>query len=397
MYLGNLFQIPADRLNLARLCLIGVGISQAIGFLFIVQSAILFGAGRLDLMTGFGMAISTAAAIIQAVLVVNGYGLLELAATMVASTVASGCVGRYIISKHFPDITVRMRSATRSMALELLKFGSRNSVIAICGTVAFNADTLIIGLLLPVSNVTHYAVASKLTNLVRTVATKPIDVLTPAYAHSHALKDTGRQFRLYTESVATALALALPFVVVLCVFGDRIINAWMGPGHGASYPVLVTLALVLALQLQGHANFAIMTATERNVLLMKVVVVGAPVNVLLSVIFTHTFGLLGPALGSLVTVAILDAVILPLRTCKDFGFSYREYLSYSIIPMLMPTCVTLLLAVIMRHYVIQPGGVLLMLSCASTVLIFWCLWLGFSVGATRRESYLRRVRSMVGK
>jgi O-antigen/teichoic acid export membrane protein len=348
-------------------------------------------------MTGFGMAISTAAAIIQAVLVVNGYGLLELAATMVASTVASGCVGRYIISKHFPDITVRMRSATRSMALELLKFGSRNSVIAICGTVAFNADTLIIGLLLPVSNVTHYAVASKLTNLVRTVATKPIDVLTPAYAHSHALKDTGRQFRLYTESVATALALALPFVVVLCVFGDRIINAWMGPGHGASYPVLVTLALVLALQLQGHANFAIMTATERNVLLMKVVVVGAPVNVLLSVIFTHTFGLLGPALGSLVTVAILDAVILPLRTCKDFGFSYREYLSYSIIPMLMPTCVTLLLAVIMRHYVIQPGGVLLMLSCASTVLIFWCLWLGFSVGATRRESYLRRVRSMVGK
>jgi O-antigen/teichoic acid export membrane protein len=395
MYLGNFFQIPADRLLLARICLVVVGISHAIGFLFIVQSAILFGAGRLDLMSGFGMAISTAAAIIQSILVVNGYGLLELAATMVASTVVSGCVGRYIISKHFPDISVRARSGTRSMALELLKFGSRNSVIAICGTLAFNADALIIGLLLPVSNVTHYAVASKLTNLVRTVAIKPIDVLTPAYAHSHALKDTGRQFRLYTESVATALALALPFVIVLCVFGDRIITAWMGPGHDASYPVLVTLSLVLALQLQGHANFALMTATERNVLLMKVVIIGAPVNVLLSVLFTHKFGLLGPALGSLVTVAVLDALILPMRTCRDFGFSYRQYLSYSIIPMLIPTCVTLLLAVIMRHYIIRPGGIWLMLSCASTVLMFWILWLAVGVGHERRTAYKQRIQAFI--
>jgi O-antigen/teichoic acid export membrane protein len=42
-----------------------------------------------------------------------------------------------------------------------------------------SADTLIIGLLLPVSNVAHYAIASRLTTFIRNLATKPIDVLVP--------------------------------------------------------------------------------------------------------------------------------------------------------------------------------------------------------------------------
>jgi O-antigen/teichoic acid export membrane protein len=310
-------------------------------------------------MSGFGTAIATLGAIAQAVLVINGYGLVELAIALVITTIVNGCVSRYIIREP-SDVSIRLSHATGSMARELLKYGSRNSVIAICGTVAFHADTLIIGLLLPVANVTHYAVANKLIGLVRMVATKPIDVLTPAYAHSHALKDNGRQFRLFTESVTLALALALPFVVAFCVFGDRIITLWMGPGHSASYPVLIALALVLALQLQGHANFTIMTATEQNALLMKVAVVAAPINVLLSLLCTHLFGLLGPALGSLITVAVMDAMILPVLTCRQFGFSYREYLSYSIVPLLMPTSVALLVAAGIRNYTNGVGALWLM-------------------------------------
>jgi hypothetical protein len=63
-----------------------------------------------------------------------------------------------------------------------------------------------------------------------------------------------------------------------------------GPGHELSYPILAVLSLVLVLQLQGHANFAIMTATERNTFLVKAALVGAPANVILSVLFTRIWG-----------------------------------------------------------------------------------------------------------
>jgi O-antigen/teichoic acid export membrane protein len=154
--------------------------------------------------------MTTLGAIAQATLVIKGYGLIELAITLVITTVIGACVYRYVIAKNLLGVSIRLNRATGSMARELLKYGSRNSVISICGAIAFYSDTLIIGLLLPVSNITYYAVANKLVKVVQMVASKPIDALPPSYAHYHVLQDTKRQFRLFTESVSLALALRYP-------------------------------------------------------------------------------------------------------------------------------------------------------------------------------------------
>jgi O-antigen/teichoic acid export membrane protein len=392
-----LFNLPANKIDMARLCLLALGANQAIGFLFAVQSAILFGSGRYDLMTGLGVVVTTASSVAQAVLVISGYGIAALAGTLLTSTLVTGYVSRRIIHKYLPGTSVHLRAARAGMARELVRFGSRNSVIAVCSAVAFYADTLIIGLFLPIANVAHYAVASKLTNLVRTVATKPIDVLMPVYAHSHALKDTDRQFRLFTDSVNLSLVIALPFVIVLSVFGDRIIHAWAGAGHYASYPILVVLAVMLALQLQGHANFAILTATEKNEFLIKITVCSAVVNVVLSVILTRAFGAIGPALGSLFAVAVADALVLPITTCRRLGFSYKRYLARSVKPLLLPTVVVVAIAVVLRTYSTPYGVVGLLFSAILSLGVFWLLWFRYGLEPERQVSYTARIRAALGR
>jgi O-antigen/teichoic acid export membrane protein len=393
--LQHFFHFPVNRLPLARICLFVLGINQAVSFLFLVQTTVLFGAGRLDLMTRFGTVIGTLSSITQAFLAWYGYGIVAMAATLVIATATSGYIGRRVISKHIPGVEIKLAAATTTMARELLKFGSRNSIVAICGTIAFSADALIIGLLLPVANVAHYAVAARLVTLIRTLSSKPMDILLPAYAHSHALGDSDRQFRLLSESLSLSLALALPFAIVFCAFGEHLIRAWVGTGQEVSYPILITLALALPIQLQGHACFTIMTATERNQVLIRTVVISAPVNFTLSFLFTKAFGPIGPALGTLVTVAIADAVVLPIAACREFGFSYRRYLSHSITPLFLPAGVTILFAMAMRFFLREGTVVGLIAKCGLTACIFLVIWLYYGINAERRYAYFQRIRATI--
>jgi O-antigen/teichoic acid export membrane protein len=198
--------------------------------------------------------------------------------------------------------------------------------------------------------------------------------------------------------VALALTLALPFVVVFCVFGDWLIRAWVGVGHEVSYLILVVLALTLLLQLQGSASFTLMTATEKNELLVKITVISAPVNVALSFMLTRAFGPIGPALGSLVTALAAEAVLLPVLTCRQFGFSYRRFLQHSLVPLLLPTVGALALALAARSFLLSQYHLpWLIVSCAATMLLFWGLWLFVGIEAPRRQKYLSRVRSVVGR
>ncbi|HVF10893.1 MAG TPA: oligosaccharide flippase family protein [Abditibacteriaceae bacterium] len=394
--LQHLFHFPANELAVARICLLVLGIHQAISFLFLAQTAVLFGAGRIDLMTGFGAAIGIIASIIQAIMAWCGYGIIAMAIILAISTVVRGYVGHKVILKHLPGTRIRAVAATVAMARELLKFGSRNSVVRICGMIAFSADTLVIGLLLPVANVTHYAIASRLVNLITTLATKPVDVMLPAYAHSHTLQDTDRQFRLFSESVSLAMALALPFAIVLCTFGDRLIRAWVGAGHEVSYPIVIILAVALTMQLQGYATITIMTAAERNQVLLKIVMISAPVNLILSVLFTKMLGPIGPALGTLATVTVADAVLLPVVACHDFGFSYRAYLSHSILPFVIPTCAATVLAGVLKTQWNQDGLPWLFAAVASTMGLFWLLWLMLGLQPQRRAKYLHAMRAAFG-
>jgi O-antigen/teichoic acid export membrane protein len=386
---GLLFDLHAVSLAEAKSCLLVLGISQAVVFLFTVQSAVLFGVGRLDLMAGYGVAIAVLSSLAQIVVVASGYGIVGLAITAVATTVVSGVAGCWLVAKRFPEATIRLGAARWAMARTLLRFGSRNWVIAVCGTVAYGADSLIIGMMLPVSNIAYYTVAAKLVNLFRMVAAKPIDVLMPAYAHFDAMGRTDRQFHLLTESVMLSLGLALPFVVVLCAYGGRIISAWVGDGYNASYPILVALSLALVLQLQGHACFAIVTGTERNASFVKIVAVGALSNLFLSIILTHFLGVVGVALGSLATVAVIDCCVLPISICRQFGFSYRRYVSRALAPLGAPTLASLALVMAFRTFTRPAGLGRTFVEVVCVACSFWLTWACFCITPHRRRMYLR--------
>jgi O-antigen/teichoic acid export membrane protein len=129
---------------------------------------------------------------------------------------------------------------------------------------------------------------------------------------------------------------------------------WLGhpPPHAAA--VLTILCILLPLLIPGHNSYSLLMNSENTRELMWIVVASALVNIVASVVFTLTVGVIGPALGSLVAVIVFEAIWLPKRTCDLLGKELSALVRRVFVPLWPPVAV--FLAVLVAGRVVLPTG-----------------------------------------
>jgi O-antigen/teichoic acid export membrane protein len=229
---------------------------------------------------------------------------------------------------------------TRAVLGQLLRSGWRNVLIAVAGTIAWNLDTLVIGLIRPVAQVAPYSIALTTSNFTNSISSSGTALLLPSYAHSSALHDQDRQFRLYSKAVLFSMALAIPLVVALIAFGQALLRLWLGAVPPHTYQVLVALNIMILLAQPGAQSFVLLVGIGRNGLLAALALPAAIGNLGLSVAATFWLGPVGPAIGSLPQVVILEFVILPVVCCRTLGVAWRRYALEALLPLGVPLAVS---------------------------------------------------------
>ena len=378
--LPHLFRIETVDRSVGRLCFVWLGAYQAFRFLTLSQSATLTGLGRMDILSGISSVVLTLTALVNLTLALCGFSITALAINLFVSTVVTYLWGKHAVKKRLANLTYSLRDARPETARELLRFGGRNAVISLSGTIAYGSDTLVLGSLLSMSGVTAYAIAAKLTDLVNAFAGRPLNAMMPIYSDSQARGDHDRFFRAFTQSLHLCLLIALPFVLTLVLLGDRILFAWVGSGHESSYPICVVLALLLYLKLPGAACSVLMTGTERNLFLLRLYFFAAPINLILSILLTRAMGAIGVALASLICVSALDFFVLVHHVCHDFEFSISEYYRRVHFPLLMPMCAGVALAGVVRQLPASSNRATAALPMVLLCVTCWGLW--FLLNAT---------------
>jgi O-antigen/teichoic acid export membrane protein len=331
--------------SVAGRTLIILGVMTAVRFLGSVPSAVLFGAGRGDRQSqiaGLGLILTQVA---QVFVVLAGGGLVGLALVTVGGVlfslvVMSGTVRRATGS------TVYHGRFRRTLLVELLRFGSRNTAIAVGGMIAYSLDALVIGLILPVAQVAPYDIALSTANLTRNLTTQGTDMLLPTYAHFETADDQGRQGWLFCKAVMASLAISVPMVIALAAFGQPILKLWLGVVPPQTYKIVIALGLVTAIQLPGHQCFIFLTGIGRNQILIRLSLIGAAVNLAGSIAATYLFGPVGPAVGSLPVVVVLDFFVLPVMVCRVLGMPFGRYARQALLPVVPGGLVAGLIAAI---------------------------------------------------
>ncbi len=384
-FLDRILHLGPTSAEVAGVTLVLLGVMLAVRFVTGVPNAVLFGVGRSDRSSVITLGSTLVTQGAQVVVVVLGGGLVWLGVVTVVGTFVTFVMTSFVV-RRITGHTVRSGRFERSIMVDLLRFGGRNTIITISGMVSFSLDALIIGIILPVAQVAPYDIALSTANLTRNLTTYGGDLLLPTYTHFESMQDPERQARLFSRTVMATLAISLPVLVALAAFGDPILTLWLGNVPAKTYSIMIALGFVTALELPGHQCFIFLTGIGRNQLMMRMAVLGATVNLAGSIAFTFLLGPIGPAVGSLPAVLVIDFTILPIIVCRYLGVPFGRYVKDALLPVLpavaMAGAVALaILWLLPAHSGLSTfrGGVRALVSAAAVVLAAWAVMVGMTL------------------
>ena len=139
----------------------------------------------------------------------------------------------------------------------------------------------------------------------------------------------------------------------------------------------------------------LLTGVGRNQLMVRLAVVGATVNLIGSIAAAYWLGPIGPAIGSMPAVLVIDFTILPVIVCRHLDIPFRRYARDAFLPVLPVAAVAGLVAVLLlavvpsgAHATTFRSGVKGLVEAATVVLAAWAV-----MGAVilRIEPDVRRV------
>ena len=369
-FLSSILHLGDISPTVAAATLVVLGLMTAVTFLQSVPTAVLFGSGRGDRTIQIGIVVLFVTQLGQIAVVLVGGGLVGLA---LVSTVgaAVGLVLTVLSVSRATGSSMRHGHFDRALLGELLRFGSLQTVVTLAGVVSYQLDALLIGLILPVAQVAPYNVALSTANFNRSISAQGTAYLLPSYTHFETVGDRDRQARYFLRSVLTGVALSAPILVALAAFGDPLLTLWLGTVPARSYQIMVALGFVTVLQLPGHQSFLFLTGVGRNRTLAPLAVIGALANLAGSVAATFWLGPIGPAIGSLPVVVVLEFFVLPVVVCRHLRMPPRRYFREAIAPVVPVVAVAAAAALVLVHALPHAHGLGAVIGAGVIVAVSW--------------------------
>lgn len=191
----------------------------------------------------------------------------------------------------------------------LLSFGGWMTVSNIIGPLMVYMDRFIIGAVLSISAVAYYVTPYEMVTRLWAIPTALVAVLFPAFAATKASGST-HVATLYSMGTRAILGILAPIVLVLVVFAEEGLRAWLGEGFAQkSTAVLQWLAIGVFLNGYAQVPFAFIQGIGRADITAKLHLMELPIYLTLMYGLMDRFGITGVAIAWLLRAAV-DAALL---------------------------------------------------------------------------------------
>jgi O-antigen/teichoic acid export membrane protein len=256
-----------------------------------------------------------------------GGGLGHLAIIYFLGTTVGECMRAAAAYRVCPELRIGMKHASWGQGKRILRFGGNNVLI---GTPPFllvqTTNVLVAGTL----GAAALAVFSRPISLMRHVETflnKFSYVLTPMVGSLQSSGQESEIRELFLRSTRYGMAMALPILLVLAIFGDVVLHIWMGPDY-AQTALIVVLAAGYCLPVTQVTGLRILVGLNRHgrvgqwsvaISLFALVIGGLTLN-------SVGWSMVGAALLVTLPLTITYGIISPLQACKELGIPLADYI-----------------------------------------------------------------------
>jgi len=303
-----------------------LGISLGLQIVFASFTGVITGCHRWALHNAIKSGLhglSVAAMVISLSL---GGGLVMLALVSAAGLLLADLVRVVAAHRVCKGLQVRFRHARLSMATKMIRYGAKTLTASIAKLLSNQTTRVLVISFLGLAPLAYFSCPSALILHTATMVSKLSIVLTPTASAVHKGGSQADLQSLLVRSARYSLYVSLPVVLLLAVFGDTILDAWMGPDY-ANWPLIVVLAVGSIPMLSQMPALSLLAGMNAH---------GRPgLAVLLAACLSAGFAalVLGPLHGGLTAAAaaillpqaFVHGVYVPIRACHLLRLPLARY------------------------------------------------------------------------
>ncbi len=326
-----------------------VGTDLAFGFVFSVYQATLSGLQEFLKINIISVSTLVVKNILIVFLLTSGFSLMSMAFVQVIANLLRAACQCWIIRKNFGFLSFSREHYNKSVLKQVFNYSIYSFIISIALKVLFFTDSVVIGRLLKVSEVTFYAIPAMIMQYSEKIIWAVSAVLIPVISSYNAIGEEQKNKNIYVLGSKYSLMLSVPIIFVLYTNGSNFISIWMGEEYGMRAEwVMKILVVGYAFYLPQMISHGILKGISKHKVFAYVLIGEAVVNLIMSVVLVKYYGIEGVALGTAVPLIVVNVMIVPAYTCYVLKMNIVKYLRESY---LKPLLGLILLFVV--HYFIR--------------------------------------------
>ena len=358
----RLFKVPPAMQTQARWLMLKAGGSVALGFTLGVFGGILDGLQRFYFTSWTGILSTLLRATLIVYVLHHGYGLLTVAAITVTMPILTSIL-RGVIVFRLLRLPIGLKYVDRESFKQMAHYSATTTIVIIAAQLRFRTDQLVVGSMMSAAAVTLFTIGVRPVDYTQELISTLVQIFVPMSSQSEAVGNMDRVRKIYVAGNRACALIMFPMSAGLLILGKSVIEVWMGAKYvAASYPVMVIIAVPIALFFTQGASARILMGMGKQRDFAKVVFMEGIANLILSIVLVRPYGIEGDAMGTAIPMLLTALWFLPRHMRKQLGVPVRTLLREAyVLPLLLatPLVATLLLlqrwrpAHSLRHLFVQ--------------------------------------------
>ena len=377
--LTSWFQIPAYLDNEVRITFYIIGINAGFCFLSKFWEGTVIGIQNFVFRTKI-MYIGTFLQLIFTLIFLSyGFGLIALASINLAIEVFKFLAYYIFVRNNLKDLKISVSFHNFSEIIPLLSLSLQFFILQACFLVLWQTDRIVIGIFLPIALLTVYEVALQINNAIRSIVASLQGAVFPLVSELDSLGKTEYIKEIVLIGTKYVFIILFLLAVPAIILSKQIITLWVGTQYLYAATILLVLLIGQVFNALNFITVQVFQGMGRLKVLSVVRIISAALNLILSIIFVQTLGLIGVALGTALQFALTDIPLL-IYLIKSLNISVKNYFKESIFPptlyaaisgFLLFVCITELQKISFNPlFLIILGGFLYLISYLSLIFIF---------------------------
>lgn len=322
--LPGLFNLAGESARTGQIVALLMGANLALSIFATPPMSVMAGIQRYDVQNLVGTAGVIANALATVATLAAGWGLIGMVAANLPITLAMRGVSSWYVSRQAPELAMHWGGASRAIARRMLGLSSAIFLAQLSGPLQKKTDEIVIGAIITVTSITPYALARKLSEVAHQVSAQFIRVLLPIASGFDALSQPHRLRELYVAATRATLAIFMSMTVVLIVYADLILTAWVGAEYASAASLVIILSLASVALTSSYPAGSILQGIGRFRLIAVSSLISGLANLALSIYLAANVGVVGVAVGTLIPTTAEALLVVTPYSMHVLGVSLRD-------------------------------------------------------------------------